>query len=64
MDGAYNCRIGEIVKTITRVLIFISLSLGGCASPGPLKGSGEIAPTPAGHAKLCAERPDFPGCPK
>lgn len=61
------------MKTLERILIFIalsilgvaiSLSLGGCASTGTLTGSGEVAPTPAGHAKLCAERPDFPGCPK
>jgi hypothetical protein len=43
--------------------LLILLLLNGC-SHGPLVGSGEIAPTPAGHAKLCKEQPTFPGCPK
>ena len=46
-----------------RYLLLILL-LNGCASAGLLRGSGEVAPTPIGHAKLCAEQPDFPGCPK
>lgn len=45
-------------------LLLSSLLLAGCASSGLLKGSGEVAPTPLGHAKLCAEQPTFPGCPK
>jgi hypothetical protein len=44
--------------------VALSLLLGGCQTSGPLKGSGEAAPTPYGHLKLCIERPDFPGCPK
>lgn len=46
-----------------RYLLLILL-LNGCASTGLLRGSGEVAPTPIGHAKLCAEQPAFPGCPK
>ena len=44
--------------------LLLLLLLNGCVPPGLLRGSGEIAPTPAGHAKLCAEQPTFPGCPK
>jgi uncharacterized protein YcfL len=46
------------------LLLLSSLLLAGCNGNGTLRGSGEIAPTPAGHAKLCAEQPTFPGCPK
>ena len=46
------------------IYLLISSSLVGCASSGVLRGSGEVAPTPIGHAKLCAEQPTFPGCPK
>jgi len=46
------------------LLLLSSLVLVGCNSPSVLKGSGEVAPTPLGHAKLCAEQPTFPGCPK
>ena len=44
--------------------MLILLLLNGCASSGILRGSGEVAPAPVGHVKLCAEQPDFPGCPK
>lgn len=44
--------------------LLILLLLSSCVHTGPLKGSGEVAPTPSGHAKLCAEQPTFPGCPK
>lgn len=44
--------------------LLLLLLLNGCAQSGPLRGSGEVAPTPIGHAKLCAEQPTFPGCPK
>lgn len=44
------------------LLIFLMLS--ACNGSGLLRGSGEVAPTPAGHAKLCQEMPDMPGCPK
>ena len=43
--------------------LLILLLLNAC-TPSTLRGSGEVAPTPAGHAKLCAEQPTFPGCPK
>jgi len=46
------------------LLLLLLLSASSCETTGPLRGSGEIAPTPAGHAKLCAEQPTFPGCPK
>ena len=47
------------------LLLLLSSVLIGCnGTSGPLKGSGEVAPTPIGHAKLCAEQPTFPGCPK
>lgn len=47
-----------------RVLI-LALLLAGCATPGGIyRGSGEAAPTPYGHADLCAKQPDMPGCPK
>jgi len=47
------------MKSLLLILLF-----AGC-SHGPLKGSGEVAPTPAGHAKLCADKTiDMPGCPK
>lgn len=47
-----------------RYLLLILLLLSACNHGGLLKGSGEVATTPQGHAKLCADQPDFPGCPK
>jgi len=44
--------------------LLLLILLNGCAHSGRLTGSGEVAPTPYGHAKLCAEQPTFPGCPK
>lgn len=46
------------------LLILCSLAIAGCHTPSTLKGSGEVAPTPVGHDKLCADDPTFPGCPK
>ena len=44
--------------------LLMLLLLNGCVQSGLLRGSGEVAPTPTGHAKVCAEQPTFPGCPK
>ena len=44
--------------------LLICLMLAGCPTTGIYQGSGEVAPTPAGHADLCAKQPDMPGCPK
>lgn len=44
--------------------VIFALSLGGCATGSIYRGSGEVAPTPQGHADLCAKQLDMPGCPK
>ena len=46
-----------------RYLLILFL-LNACTPEGILRGSGEVAPTPYGHIKLCVEQPDFPACPK
>lgn len=51
-----------LILLTTGFLLALALVLSGCAS-GTLKGSGEIAPTPAGHAVWCAKQPKAAGCP-
>ncbi len=45
-------------------LIAVLVLLVGCASFGPLKGSGEPTMPPGGYIQLCRDMPDYAGCPK
>jgi len=43
--------------------VWLSLSLGGCAGPSLLEGSGIKAPAPGGYDDLCRRDPLSPVCP-
>lgn len=49
-----------------RWMLLLSLLLSACVTTGGgrLEDSGEVAPAPVAHAKLCAKDPTFPNCPK
>lgn len=45
-------------------IVVLCLLLAGCTEPQILRGSGDPAPTPAGHDDLCKKEKKMPGCPK
>lgn len=47
-----------------KCLPLLILLLNGCAQGGLLRGSGEEAPAPIGHAAACINDPSLSGCPK
>lgn len=53
-----------LILIFTFVGVWLAIVLGGCAPAQALKGSGTIAPPPAGHAVACAKDPALPNCPK
>lgn len=42
--------------------LLLLLLLNGCVPPGPLRGSGELAPPPAGFVVYCQQHPDNAEC--
>lgn len=52
------------MSRIAIALIVAALCAGCESTPKRLEGSGVIVEPPYGYLKLCAEHPDFAGCPK